>query len=110
MQTDHVKHVDDSNFEALVLKCDRPVLVDFWAPWCGPCRSIGPVIEELAKDYADRIDVVKVNIDENPTTTASFGIRSIPTLLFIKDGKVLETTVGAAPKNQLENLIERNLQ
>ena len=109
MDKEFVKHVGDSSFDKMVLKSGVPVLVDFWAPWCGPCRKIGPMIEELAQDYSGRIDVVKVNIDESPKTAQSFGIRSIPTLLFVKEGKVFETIVGAAPKNQLEAVIERML-
>ena len=106
---EYLKHVDDSAFEAVVLNGDKPVLVDFWAPWCGPCRAIGPILEEIAKDYSDQVNVVKVNVDENPKTTFLYGVRSIPTLLFIKDGKVQETNIGMLPKDQIEALIARNL-
>jgi thioredoxin 1 len=104
-----VKHADDSNFEAVVLKGDKPVLVDFWASWCGPCRAIGPILEELAREYGDRVNVVKVNVDDNPQTSGQYGVRSIPTLLMIKDGKVKDTVIGLASKGQLTDLINRNL-
>ena len=104
-----IKHADDSNFEAMVLKGDKPGLVDFWAPWCGPCRAIGPVLEELAGEYGDRVNVVKVNVDNNPQTAEKYGVRSIPTLLLVKDGKVKDTSIGMVSKNQLANLIDRNL-
>ncbi len=104
-----IKHADDSNFESMALKGDKPVLVDFWAPWCGPCRAIGPILEELAGEYGDRVNVVKVNVDDNPQISGQYGIRSIPTILMIKDGKVKDTSVGLATKNQLADLIDRNL-
>ncbi len=104
-----IKHADDSNFESMVLTGDKPVLVDFWAPWCGPCRAISPVLEELASEYGDRVNVVKVNVDDNPRTAGQYGVRSIPTLLVIKDGKVRDTSIGMASKNQLADLINRNM-
>ena len=104
-----VKHVDDDTFEAVVLKGDKLTLVDFWAPWCGPCRAIGPVLEEIAKAYGERINVVKVNVDENPKTSLMYEVQSIPTLLLIKDGQVRESQVGMIPKGQLTALIDRNL-
>lgn len=104
-----VKHVDDRCFDEVVLNGEKPVLVDFWAPWCSPCRAIGPVLEELADEYGGRLDVVKVNVDENPLTAGRYGVRGIPTLLFIEDGAVRETKVGMAPKDELAALIERNL-
>ena len=104
-----VKHADDSNFAAVVLQESKPVLVDFWAPWCGPCRAIGPILEELAREYGDRVNVVKVNVDDNPETAGQYGVRSIPTLLMIKDGKVKDTSVGLASKNQLAELLNRHL-
>jgi len=106
---EYVKHVDDNHFEAQVLKGNKPVLVDFWAPWCGPCRAIGPVLEEIAKDYNEKVDVVKVNVDENPKTSLQYGVRSIPTLLLIKDGKVRKTQIGMVPKAQLTAIIDQHL-
>jgi len=104
-----VKHIDDQNFSTAVLQSEKPALVDFWAPWCGPCRTIGPIVEELADEYGGRLDVVKVNIDDNPKTALQYGVRSIPTLLFIKDGTVKETKIGLAPKEELAAMIDRNL-
>jgi thioredoxin 1 len=104
-----VKHVDDNAFETIVLKGDKPALVDFWAPWCGPCRAIGPILEEIAKSYDGQVNVVKVNVDENPKTPELYGVRNIPTLLFIKGGKVRETKIGMLPKDQMTALIDRNL-
>jgi thioredoxin 1 len=106
---EYVKHADDSNFDKVVLKTNKTVLVDFWAPWCGPCRAVGPILEEIAKEYGDRLEVVKVNVDDNPDTAGKYGIRSIPTLLIINNGKVKETEIGMVPKEQLTALIDRNL-
>jgi len=108
-KSESVKHVDDNTFEAQVLKSDKPVLVDFWAPWCGPCRALGPVLEEVARQYGDKVNVVKVNVDENPKTSSQYGVRSIPTILVIKDGQVRETKVGMQTKNHLTALVDRNL-
>ncbi len=94
--------INDSNFEEVVIKSDKPVLVDFWAEWCGPCRSIGPIIEELSKEYDGKAVVGKVNTDENPMVPTNFGIRSIPTLLFFKDGKVVDKLIGAVPKANIK--------
>lgn len=107
---EYVTHADDNTFEALILKTDKPALVDFWAPWCGPCRTIGPVLEEIAKDYSGRVNVVKVNVDESPETSRKYGVRSIPTLLFINGGQVRETQIGSLPKTQLAAFIDRNLK
>lgn len=104
-----IKHVDDQNFSTAVLKSEKPALVDFWAPWCGPCRAVGPILEELAGEYGERLNVVKVNIDDNPKTALQYGVRSIPTLLFIKNGVVKETKIGLAPKGELAAIIDRNL-
>ena len=103
------KAVTDASFEADVLKSSKPVLVDFWAEWCGPCRSIAPSLEALAAEYEGKMDVVKVNIDENPMSPTQYGVRGIPTLLIFKDGKVAAQQVGAAPKSALKEWIEKSL-
>jgi thioredoxin 1 len=107
--SEFVKHADDSNFDTLVLKEEKPSLVDFWAPWCGPCRAIGPILEELAAEYNDRVNVVKVNVDDNPATASQYGVRSIPTLILVKNGKVQDTQIGLLSKNQLVALLDKNL-
>ncbi|MEO7210954.1 MAG: thioredoxin [Chitinophagaceae bacterium] len=99
----------DSNFQADVLDSDKLTVVDFWAEWCGPCRAIGPVIEELAKEYEGKIKVGKVNVDQNPNTSVQFGITSIPAILFIKDGKVVDKQIGAVPKAMLDKKIKSHL-
>ncbi len=93
--------VSDDSFEADVLKSGRPVLVDFWAEWCGPCKQIGPALEEIAAEMGDRVQVVKLNIDDNPMTPGRYGVRGIPTLMVFKDGKVASTKVGAMPKSKI---------
>ena len=101
--------VTDSSFQGEVLESDVPVLVDFWAPWCGPCRMVAPVVEEIADQYEGRVKVVKLNTDENPQIASNYGIRSIPTLMIFKDGQRVDMVVGAVPKTTLANTLEKYL-
>ncbi len=102
-------HVNDKNFADEVLNTDLPVLVDFWATWCGPCRSISPIIEELAKEFTGRVKVTKLNVDESPATPSQYGVRGIPTLILFKGGKILDQIIGAVPKARLIAMIEKAL-
>ncbi|MDF1581459.1 MAG: thioredoxin [Desulfuromonadales bacterium] len=109
MANDKVVQLTDDSFEADVLKSTVPVLVDFWATWCAPCKAIGPMIDGLADDYEGKVKIGKLNVDENPATPGQFGVRGIPTLILFKDGKVIDQVVGAAPKSQLEALLQKVL-
>ncbi len=107
--SDSIVHVTDDSFEDEVLKSPEPVLVDYWADWCGPCKMIAPVLDEIAGEYAGRIKVAKLNIDENPNTPPKYGIRGIPTLMLFRQGEVEATKVGAVSKSQLTAFIDSNL-
>jgi thioredoxin 1 len=109
MASDKISEVTDSSFESDVLKSAQPVLIDFWATWCAPCRAITPIVEELAGTYAGKVKIVKLNIDDNPKTPTSYDVRSIPTLLLFKDGKVIGNLVGAYPKAKIEELVKKAL-
>jgi thioredoxin 1 len=107
--SDNVVHTNDSDFEADVLKSEKPALVDFWAEWCGPCKMIAPLLNEAANEYADKMSVVKLNVDESPNVAQKFGIRSIPTLILFKDGAVQAQKLGAMSKSQLTEFLDTNL-
>ena len=107
--SDQIVHTSDANFDNDVLKSSVPVLVDYWAEWCGPCKMIAPTLDEIAKEYQGKLKIAKVNVDENPQVTQKFGIRSIPTLMIFKDGSVQAQKVGAMSKSQLSAFIETNL-
>ncbi len=107
--SEHIHHVTDANFKSEVLESSVPVLVDYWAEWCGPCKMIAPILDEIAKDYAGKMKVAKLNIDENQKTPGEFGIRGIPTLMLFKGGNVEATKVGAVSKSQLAAFIDSNL-
>ena len=104
-----IVHITDATFDNEILKADRPVLVDFWAEWCGPCKMIAPILDDVSKDYAGKLKVTKLNIDENPATPPKYGIRGIPTLMIFKNGNVEATKVGAVSKSQLTAFIDSNL-
>jgi thioredoxin 1 len=101
--------VTDGNFESEVLKCELPVLVDFWAPWCGPCRAMGPIIDELASELTGQVKVCKMNVDENSASPSRFGIRAIPTLILFKNGEVLDQTTGAVSKSSIKDMIAKKV-
>jgi len=106
--TTAVQHITDGDFEK-TLQAGKPVFIDFWAPWCGPCRIIGPIVEELAPSYNGKAIIGKVNVDDNPMIAQRFGVTSIPTLMMFKDGKLVDRAVGAMPKGELQKFIDRNL-
>lgn len=103
-------HLNRTNFEKLIINSEKPVLVDFWAAWCGPCRAIAPTLEEISEKYADYITVAKLNVDESPEIAGEFGIRSIPTLILFKDGKIVDRSTGAFPKEMILNFLNEKLE
>lgn len=109
MASDKVVQLSDDSFEADVLQSSVPVLVDFWATWCAPCKAISPMVDGLADEYDGKVKIAKLNVDDNPATPGQFGVRGIPTLILFKDGKVVDQVVGAVPKNQLEGLLQKAL-
>jgi thioredoxin 1 len=109
MSGENVKHLSDAEFDDYVLKGELPSLVDFWAPWCGPCKAIGPVIEELAGQYEGKVQITKMNVDDNPTTPGKYGIRAIPTLILFKNGEIVDQVTGAVGKIQLVAMLDKAL-
>jgi thioredoxin 1 len=103
----NLTNVTDADFEQEILKSDSPALVDFWAAWCGPCRTVGPVVEELADEYAGKVKVCKINVDDNKETPTKYGVRGIPTLMLFKDGQVVDQIVGAVPKSRIKELLDK---
>ena len=106
---EHVKHVTDASFAQDVLQAEQPVLVDFWAPWCGPCRAVAPVLEQVAEAYAGRVTIAKLNVDENQQTAQQYGIRSIPTVALFKGGEVVDGVLGAAPKTFFTQMLDKHV-
>lgn len=109
MASDAIIELSDSTFESEVVNSDVPVLVDFWAPWCGPCRAIAPIVEEISSSYEGKIKVGRMNVDENQSTTMKFGIRSIPTIIMFKGGEAVDQIIGAVPKGEIERVVEKSL-
>jgi thioredoxin 1 len=109
MNSQYVTVATDDNFADEVLKSSKPVLVDFWAPWCGPCKAVGPIVEELAEEFKERIKIMKLNVDDSQKTALNYNVRSIPTLILFKNGEILDTLVGLAPKERLEDFIQKGL-
>src|SRR5258706_8756775 len=109
MSSQDIRHVTDATFDPEVLKSDAPVLVDYWAEWCGPCKMIAPILDEVSKDYAGKLQIAKLNVDENQSVPAKYGIRGIPTLMLFKNGAIVGTKVGALSKSQLTAFIDSNI-
>ncbi len=109
MPSETIVEVVDSEFDQQVMESSIPVLIDFWAPWCGPCRALAPVVEEISKDYEGKVKVGKINVDENPEVTMKFSIRSIPTLIVFKNGEVKQQIIGAVPKSEIEKALDESL-
>lgn len=109
MASDKVVHLSDDSFDVDVLKSPVPVLVDFWATWCAPCKAISPLVDGLADEFEGKVKIAKLNVDENPATPGKYGVRGIPTLILFKDGKIVDQVVGAVPKNQLDALVRKAL-
>jgi thioredoxin 1 len=109
MASDAIIVLSDSTFESEVVNSDVPVLVDFWAPWCGPCRAIAPIVEEISSSYEGKIKVGRMNVDENQSTTMKFGIRSIPTIIMFKGGEAVDQIIGAVPKGEIERVVDKSL-
>ena len=108
--TENIVNINDSNFQKTVLESQKPVLVDFWATWCGPCRMVAPIIDELSKEYQDKVDFAKINVDENPMLASQYGVMSIPTLIVFKNGKPEHQVIGFKPKNELKTILDNALQ
>ncbi len=109
MSNQYVTAATDDNFDAEVLKSSKPVLVDFWAPWCGPCKAVGPIVEELADQFKDSVKVMKLNVDDSSKTAQNYKVRSIPTLILFKEGQIVDTLIGLVPKERLEDFVKKGM-